>query len=641
MSDFYPFLVAGLVSGAVYGLTATGLVLTYKTSGIFNFAHGGLAAAGAYLFFQLREEWDLPWPLAFVLVVLVAAPLVGLLLEQLADWLNGASVAAKVVATIGLLTALQGLLTAIYGAAVRNARAFLPTDVHSLGSVNVGEDQMLVFAIAVATTVALSLYLRRSRMGTAMRGVVDDPALLDLAGTSPVRVRRVAWAIGSSFAALSGVLLAPTIGLDPVLLTLLAVQAFGAAAIGGFSSLPLTLVGGLVLGVGSAVSTKYVVDVPVLSGLPPSLPFIALFVVLVLTRRGRFVELGTVVARRHLAQRRGTGRPVRLIGGTGLVVLLVLVPWLVDSRLPVYTTAVVYVLVFASLRLLVATSGQVSLCHVAFAAVGATTFAHLTHGVGLPWGVALFLTGLLTVPIGAIVAIPAIRLSGLYLALATFGFGILVERLLYPMGLMFGADGFAVAPRPDFGPIDGASDRTYYLVCLAIVLAGVLCLHLVDRSRLGRLLRGMADSPLALSTLGVGVTVTRVIVFCVSAFFAGIAGGLFASFSGTTSGISFNAFQSLSLVVVLAIAGRGKLVAPVVAAAALYVVPSHIGSATFDDYLPVLFGVSAIAVSVMTNEANGLLDGLRVAIGRAAQPRSASRLTIRAGREVPAGEGVA
>ena len=382
----------------------------------------------------MREEWGLPWPLAGVLVVLVAGPLAGLVLEQLARWLDGASVAAKVVATVGLLTALQGLLTAIYEAAVRNARPFLPTDVHSFGSVNVGEDQMLVFVIAVLATGCLSVYLRRSRTGTAMRGVVDDPDLLDLAGTSPVRVRRIAWAIGASFAALSGVLLAPSIGLDPVLLTLLAVQAFGAAAVGRFSNLPLTLAGGLVLGVGSALSTKYVVDAPAAErpaaepSVPGPLP------------RARVHPPGSVRgarhgrAARHRIARRVSGRGVRRVGGAALVGLLVLVPWLVDPRLPVYTSAVIYVLVFASLRLLVATSGQVSLCHVAFAAVGATTFAHLTHGLGLPWLVALIAAGLLTIPIGAIVAIPAIRLSGLYLALATFGFGILRRALRLPDG---------------------------------------------------------------------------------------------------------------------------------------------------------------------------------------------------------------
>src|SRR5437879_5233192 len=277
VSDFYPFIIAGLVSGAVYGLAATGLVLTYKTSGIFNFAHGAVAASAAYLFYQVRQQWGLPWPVAIVVAVLVAGPIFGIVLERLAHALSGTTTAAKVVATVGLLIGVQGLLSAVYGAETRASRSFLPTKVLSLGTVNVGVDQILVFLIAVGGTVALTVFLRSSRVGTAMRGVVDDPDLLDLAGTSPTQVRRLAWTIGSVFAALSGVLIAPAIGLDPLLLTLLVVQAFGAAAIGRFASLPLTFVGGLVIGLGAAMSSKYVNQVHALSGLPPSIPFIVLF----------------------------------------------------------------------------------------------------------------------------------------------------------------------------------------------------------------------------------------------------------------------------------------------------------------------------------------------------------------------------
>ena len=636
MSDFYPFIIAGLVSGAVYGLTATGLVLTYKTSGIFNFAHGAMAAAAAYVFFQVRQEWGLPWPLAFVVSVLVAGPLFGLLLERLGHALSGTTTAAKVVGTVGLLTGLQGLLAAIYGAQTRAFSSFLPTTVHSLGSINIGTDQILVFLIALAGTVALTAFLHSSRIGTAMRGVVDDPDLLDLAGTSPTRVRRLAWMIGSVFAALSGVLLAPTIGLDPLLLTLLVVYSFGAAAIGRFTSLPLTFVGGLVIGLGAALSSKYVNDVPTLSGLPPSLPFLVLFVVLVLTRRGRLVELGTLARRRRENGRSGR-RAVGVAGGIALLALVASVPAFAAGRLPVFTAALIYVLVFASLRLLVSISGQVSLCHVAFAAVGATSFAHLTTGLGLPWPIALVGAGLVTVPVGAIIAIPAIRLSGLYLALATLGFGILMERLVYPMGLMFGSDGLAKAPRPSLGPIDVTSDKGYYLLCLVIVILGMGLIHVVTRSWIGRVLRAMSDSPLALTTLGSNVNATRVFVFCLSAFLTGIAGGLFMSFSGTTGPASFFALLSLTLIVILAINGNGALRAPVGAAFALYVIPSYLRNETFNEYLPVLFGVSAIAVSVLSNPRFDPGGRVRSWVAASRRRTRSTRLNVRLERAAESG----
>lgn len=598
MTDLAPFVVAGLVAGSIYGLTATGLVLTYRTSGIFNFAHGALAAGGAYLFYQVRAEWGLPWPLAMLVAVGVGGPVAGVGLELLASRLARTSTAAKIVATVGLLTAIQGTITAIYGATPRNFAAFLPTDVYSVGSVNVGADQTVVVAVAVALTVALTQFLKLSRTGTAMRGVVDNADLLDLAGMSPQRVRRMAWMIGTSLASLSGVLLAPTVGLDPLTLTLLVVQAFGAAAIGRFTSLPLTFAGGLAVGVGASLSSKYVNDLPALSGLPPSLPFLVLFAVLLLTRRGRLVELGTIaIARVDVRTRRPAWQ--RGAVAAAVVVLALAVPAIADSRLPVFTTATIYVLVFASLRLLVVTSGQVSLCHVTFAAVGATTFAHLTTGVGLPWVVALPLAGLLTMPVGAVVAIPAIRLSGLYLALATFGFGVLVERLVYPLGVMFGGDGRAVVTRPSWGFLDATSDRGYYYLSAAVVALGVAVVYLIGRARLGRLLRAMAGSSLALVTLGAGVNVTRVLVFSLSAALAGVAGALYAGFSGSTSGVSFTAFSSLLLVVILAVAGTGEVRAPLVAAAAMHVVPSYLRSESMTELLPVLFGFSAVVVAVI------------------------------------------
>src|SRR2546422_558184 len=107
----------------MYGMTAVGLVLTYRTSGIFNFAHGGIAAASAFAFYTLREDWGLPWPLAALVCVLLLAPAIGVVLERLAKALGPATTAAKVVATVGLLVAIQALLVATYGPNTRPFRS--------------------------------------------------------------------------------------------------------------------------------------------------------------------------------------------------------------------------------------------------------------------------------------------------------------------------------------------------------------------------------------------------------------------------------------------------------------------------------------------------------------------------------------
>src|SRR5262249_45026095 len=150
----------------------------------------------------------------------------------------------------------------------------------------------------------------------------------------------------------------------------------------------------------------------------------------------------------------------------------------------------------------------------------------------VPWFFALALAGLVAVPVGALLAIPAIRLGGVYLALATFGFGILLQGMFYTQSYLFGANGIGLAePRPSIA----TSDNSYYLLVLVLAVACAVFVIALNRSRLGRLLRGAADSPVALQTSGTSVNVTRVMVFCISAFMAAVGGALAAVGQTTVS----------------------------------------------------------------------------------------------------------
>src|SRR5207237_3655134 len=151
-----------------------------------------------------------------------------------------------------------------------------------------------------------------------------------------------------------------------------------------------------------------------------------------------------------------------------------------------------FVLVFASLGLLVGLSRQVSLCHAVFVVFGATTLSHF-QDAGIPYLLALLLAGLILVPVGAVVAIPAIRLSGLFLALATFGFGVLAQNLLYPSKAGFGGKAILTINRPDLFGVSLRGDTAYYGFVLVVVLAGVVAVEVVRVTRLGRTLRALAD----------------------------------------------------------------------------------------------------------------------------------------------------
>ena len=593
MKDLLPFLVVGLSSGSIYGLAGVGLVLTYRTAGVFNFAHGAVAALGAYAFFELRTTHGWPWPVALVVAVLGVGVLGGLAVAWLTRYLAGARTELQLVATVGLLLLVQGFLLWKFGGTTRIYPPFLPTRTVSMAGVDIQYGQIIIFVLAGGLAAGLYVFLRGTTVGAVMRGVVDDRSLVSLAGYGPDHVQRLSWMLGCGLAALSGILIAPSLGLDSSLLTLLVVQAFGACAIGLFSSLPLTYAGGLVVGVAGALATKFGTT-RVLQGLAPSVPFLILFIALLVVPARRLAAQPRTF--RFKAQLTLPKPAMRALGGIGVVVLA-LVPWFADVRLTSYTAALALVPALLSLALLVYVAGSISLCHAAFAALGATTFAHLTHA-GLPWLVALVLAGLAVVPLGAVVAIPAIRLQGIYLALATFGFGILLEKVAYPAAVMFGTIGARQAPRPQFWGIDGTDERGFYLVVLMVALVTTLLVVALIRNRIGRLLLAMGDSPTALSTHGLSVNVTRVLVFCLSAAMAGISGALIASQSGRVGGTGFTSFQSLLWLAVLVVCGRRPVLSAYLAGAMLLVVPAYAPDG-FVNYETMLFGAAAILATLL------------------------------------------
>ena len=328
-----------------------------------------------------------------------------------------------------------------------------------------------------------------------MRAVVDDPDLLDVTGWSPRAVRRTSWLIGATFAVVSGILIFPTLSLDAVLLTLLVVQAFGAAAIGRFSSLPLTYVGGLVIGVASSVLTKEFSTFKsvAVQGVVPSLPFLVLFAILVLVPR-RLPTIGLErLGRSGDTEGQALAPWLRLPVLAVAAVAALLVPHFAGTRLPVFISGAALISVFVSMVVLINLSGQVSLCHAAFAAAGGYDLLppHDRCRASLAGGFA-----------GVGCRLRSARGAGRHPrhpALGPLsGAGHLRARDPAPAdavleGFMFGPLGTRVAPRPDIlGLAHRTPDSSTYLAlgvwsCLSAI---VLC-----RSRLGRILRAMADSP--------------------------------------------------------------------------------------------------------------------------------------------------
>ena len=596
MNDILPFIVAGITTGAIYGLAGSGLVITYKTSGIFNFAHGAIAAASAYLFYWLTATDGMNWVVAFIICVPVFSVFLGLLLELGTRSLARKPIAMQIVGTVGIVLLVESLSTIKFGPDVLTLQQYLPggNGTFRLLGVNITWAQLTVIIVALVLTLGLYVFLRLTKTGLAMRAVVDNSELVGLHGTSPVKIRRTAWIIGSVLASASGVLLAPLVGIQAIVLTYLVIAAIGAAAVGGFSSIPLTYVGGIVIGVISSLSEKFVLNVQSLAGLPQSVPFIVLLVAMLVIPKRRLVIRNTPERSVSVHQQ----APPRVTLGLAAVVGVVLlaVPTFAGNNLSFYMQGLTLGIMLLSLGLLVRTAGQVSLCQSVFGAIGAVTFSQLMLNLKLPWLVALVLGCLILVPIAAVVAMFAMRLSGLFLALATLSFAIIVERFAYPLSFMFGSTGSGrLIPRPSFA----SSDKKYYYVVLVFFALTMAVMFLVNRGRLGRMLKGLSDSPTVLSTMGLSINVTKLIVFCLSACVAALSGILYGGTVtyATYADSNYSSFESLLLLAIVVVVPLG-LPWFALFAIPIAIIPAYIHGSNVSNWLTVLFGVSAIVVAL-------------------------------------------
>jgi branched-chain amino acid transport system permease protein len=278
-----------------------------------------------------------------------------------------------------------------------------------------------------------------------------------------------------------------------------------------------------------------------------------------------------------------------------IVGLLAAWPWLAP-RYFVFLASLILVnaVVALGLNLLSGFTNQLSFGHAGFLAIGAYTGALLTiHAPAVPVVASLAAAGLFTAAVGLGFGIPCLRLSGLYLAMATLAFGfVITEAILNLDGLTRGADGLRV-PVARLGGWALATDTArYYLV---VVVAAVLVVAAANlaRTRTGRALLALRESEIAAQASGVPVARYKTIAFGLSAFYTGVAGGLFAFVVGFLSPDAFDVFMSVDFVVMIILGGLGSVPGSLVGAAVVTVL--HDSLAAFQNYRPLIFGVILIA----------------------------------------------
>jgi branched-chain amino acid transport system permease protein len=549
---FLQFTLIGISLGCVYAVVASGLVITYTTTGVFNFAHGAVGMICAFSYQALRVDVGLPSPLAILLVVGLLAPAIGLVFELIMRGFRNAPAGTSLVVTIALTVLLIGVAQSVFqSSGEQRTLPFLWGDRSvALFGIQLRWDEITAFAVAVLIAATLRTLLFKSRTGVAMRAVVDNAELAGLNGARPVVVARYSWILGSVLAAIGGVLVAPFSGaLDAIVLTFVVLSgtAYGAAVFGRLRSLPLTFAGAILLGLLRSYAPVGFPQGEVWSHIQVALPGVFLFLALLGLPEAK-LAVGRIVSRDAPAipdLRQSVVRAALFVPAAYAAAVLA------GGYLTDLTQGLVYATLLLSLVVLTGFSGQISLAQYVFFGLGAFAMSQVAGGDSV---VGLVAAAAIAIPAGILTALPAMRLQGLYLALATFAVAIVSRELIFQDTRVYGAENVIVGRLEVLG-MSFAGNRAYAALCAALfamVAIGVLALR---RGPFGRRLAAMRDSQAACATLGLDVRRTKLAVFALSAAIAGLAGALHGGLAGTAGALDFDPILNVTLLLFAFVGG--------------------------------------------------------------------------------------
>src|SRR4051794_180127 len=252
--SYLQIILTGIFAGSVYAIGGTGIVLTYKATGVFNLAHFTIGLFAAYVLWQMNGVWGIPLWIAAPFVLVVLGPGIGLLLEKFVFrslQRRRASTSEKLVANLGVLVLFYGLIYSIWGGGVKGNRKepvpqLWPNHRFEIGSLQFDTKQLAYLIAVLLVGAALYALLRFTFLGTKIQAVVDRRELAELSTIDANRVSMVAWAIGCGLAALTGVLQAPPV-LEPIRIIFFGIEMIGVAVVARLVSLPVAIASGLLL----------------------------------------------------------------------------------------------------------------------------------------------------------------------------------------------------------------------------------------------------------------------------------------------------------------------------------------------------------------------------------------------------------
>ncbi|MFD2685880.1 ATP-binding cassette domain-containing protein [Streptomyces phyllanthi] len=599
----YDLALAGLSVGSAAALTGIGLIVTYRATGVLNFAHGAIAMVCAYVLYQFTVEWDWPLAPAAAVTLLVVAPGIGMALERFVFRplsVLGGDPAQTLVASIGVFVLLVGGAALVWGP---GARADAPTLIPG--------DPWGQLAVAVALAVAVGAVTRWTRFGRELRAVVDDRSLAVLGGVDADRVAAAGWAFGSFTAGLTGVLLAPYVRLDPYGLPLLVVEVVAVAVAARMRSLPVAVVVALGIGVAQSQLTRLHPSgwaEPLLQAVGANLFVVALLVAALALPR---VGAGDALPRTT------TPRVATPPGAWIVAAVLFLLPLGFAGR-DLHTSVQVPALAVVLLSLVVVTGrgGQISLGQAAYAGLGALFTALLAAGrfpflPPLPELTALVVAVLLVAPLGLLTGWPAIRRHGLALALATFAVGVGVSRFVFVQP--YATSGLTLGRPAGF-----EGDRAYYVLELGLLGLSLLAVHALRRGRTGRALAAVRDHEPGASAAGVRVPSLKLSAFVAGAALAALGGGMLGMGLRAFDAAAYDPVRGLLWFAAVVVLGADSVLGALAAAALLV----GLDAGTRGGVAAALIGVLAVFVGRFPG---GPYEALRAV---AARPRSRHRAAL-------------
>jgi sulfate-transporting ATPase len=616
----------GLGNGGVYAALALALVLTYRSSGVINFATGAIALYGAYTFAWLRAgklliivpglptSIDLGGQVPFIPAIVIALALTALLGAGLYyavfRALEDASPLARAVASLGVLMVLQSLMAHRVGTKAVSVKAIFPSERWRFGSLVMLSDRFYLALTVVALAIALALMYRWTRFGLLTRANASSITGALVSGVRPTRIAVFNWMIGGAVAGMAGILISPLTPLTPITYTLFVVPALAAAVVGGFQNLLPTVAAGIAIGMlqSEAITLSGQHSWMPKSGAPELVPLVVILIALLLTAsampmRGALVRLPIGRAPRP----RSFTLPTLVGSLVGVVALLITH----GSARAAVIGSLIAAVIGLSLVVVTGFAGQVSLAQLALAGVGAFTLSGLTQSWGVPFPFAPLLAALASTVVGVVIGLPALRLRGLTLGIATLALAYGISAAWFRNTQIVSSSGARVTQPKLFGldlsvGIGRAFPRIEFgLLCLAVLVITALAVARLRVSALGSAMLAVRSNERSAAGIGVNVVRVKILSFAIASFIAGIGGSLLAYRRSVVTYDSFATFGGLTLLATAYLAGitsvSGGIIAGGLATGGIVYFGLDRGG-NLGDWFEIINGVALIAMVIANPE---------------------------------------